>query len=160
MCSGSFPRCTMPMVLGRCKSVELQLLQQSWTQMIYIHRGFFQLSLWIEQLSAWLYILKRVVGKKALQGMERIFFLPRTYLLFTQCSLVYSKSHGLALWSYLYNLFLVDKKQNCFREKEVPKPPAELGCKIMSLDAQESPCVSVLLRLNLLMKPILDSFVG
>lgn len=68
------------MVLGRCKSVELQSRQQSWAQMIYIHGGFGQLSLWIERLSAWLYILKKVVGKQALQGKELTFSQPRTVL--------------------------------------------------------------------------------
>lgn len=48
--------------------------------MIYIHMGFGQLNLWIEQLSPWRYILKRIFGKKALQGRENTFSQAGTFL--------------------------------------------------------------------------------
>jgi len=46
-------------------------------------------------------------------------------------SVIYSVQPGLfqrvALWSYLYNLFQVDKKQNCSREKETAQTVCGAG---------------------------------
>lgn len=44
--------------------------------------------------------------------------------------------------------------------KKLHKPSVELGSKLVSVDPQETPSASVLQRLNLLIKPILASFVG
>lgn len=44
--------------------------------------------------------------------------------------------------------------------KKLPKSSVDLGSKLLSVGAQEPPSASVLHRWNLLIKPILASFVG
>lgn len=164
MCSVSFPRCILPMVLSRCKSVELQLLQQSWTQMIYMHRGFGQLSLWIEQLSAWLYIFRGLLARKLCKaGKEH--FLSSGHFCNNICYLLTAvwsipKAKELLFGAICVIYFRWTRSRTVPGRKELLKLSVELGGKLLLVDPQEPLSASVLQRLNLLIKPILANFEG